>query len=489
MENARKEGDGFGRTLFFAGLAGGIYGAVRRLNEQANQKVNKKFGYVAFPVDDPGIVPKYTHNHPHLHAHPHVHTQAQQEAHENQQKHQQGIHSQTSFPECTDKTQCSFRHHCQQVRYETTVRGHTLVPGKRYCLPESYGGMECLLGRIVSDGTTYACSCKFPDLVSGAACDEVIACRHPDDPTRRAALVDRKTGADVLPAYPATPSAFDGVPDVQTLPPPLGVDLYERLADGSPRYYCRCKSMDPLLTSAVDATRCLRDPCLGSGAGRVHASVGGWPDGTTDNTRLNCGCGDPAVTRLLGGGENACRPVVDPNCTAFADGRCACGPNQIFVPCRNRYRPEATALPPCGTDGNYMLDPDAPEAGACVEVCRVCDEVAVKQRGLDSTCQDDRRSLGRCQVDPSLPSQLLVPGSQQPMYRCACAVQPSAKFWELTGADEFHCQGSKPPCKHLFGVCDPSVEYSSDGPVCCHCPLSCGTIFGSSICLMDFDCP
>lgn len=468
-------------STVFACVAGGILGFLLPLNILVHKKCEKKFGYNSFPTERPEDITAPFENENSLAHIPDCQTVAPKSC--------------TSSIECQKSCGPSYR--CQTVHVETIVNGLSLNVGEKYCLPEAYENTRCKCGTSILNITIdpidskprYTCSCIYPDIFTGVACDELVACRNTLDPEVRAPLLDRTTGKEV------------------DLNDPFflrSVDLYEKLQDGSPRFFCSCKSVDPLLTSAIDPMRCLKDPCLELVQfGRtVHKTVTGWSDGEKDNTVLNCGCGDPRVTRLYGGAENPCLPVMDPHCGEIEfsekyDGlRCMCGPNKIFVPCRNKYRSGATDLLECGTDGNYMVRPDAPEAGACVNVCERCDALVAKQHEnpahpgfkITSACQDDVRTLGRCITNKAFPKQPLVPGFKQPMFQCACEAQPLAEFWQVEENDApGTCRGRKPPCKQLLGSCNPNIDFGWQGRECCHCPLSCGNLMGSNVCIVDFE--
>jgi hypothetical protein len=475
------------RCALFAGIAGGLFAVLETLKSNCGKRINRQIGFAPFPNEHPEdlVLP--------LLDSPYAVADCRERA------------PQRCEDDVNCRQNCGPGYRCQEAKTrDTLINGHALVLGKKYCLPERHSHVNCKPGTGVltsrfdpahPESNSFECSCKYPDIFAGYSCDKMVACADPSDPTNHAPLVDRTTGLDV------------DLDDTLFLE---SKDLYERMPDGSPRFYCRCKAISPLLTSAIDPLRCMRDPCLplfltskpGENKSVPHPSVTGWPDGAGGNMRLECGCGDSRVTRLFGGGENPCLPIMDRNCgkvsfhPAYKGNRCDCGPDEIFVPCRNRYRPDAVHLPLCGTDGSYMIRTDAPEAGACVKVCELCDRIVHKRgrwRGnlrFTSVCQDSLKTVGRCRVEKSLPLAPLLPGSEQHMFGCDCGVQDWASFWQVKKEVPASgpCSGYKPPCKSMFGSCDPEGANGFPGAECCHCPYSCGSLFGKRLCLLDFRC-
>lgn len=451
------------RVAFFSGLSGLLFGIVETLNIESSKKFRKKYGYTTFPAECPSKMSDILSSN-------FIHTMPNCE----------NLPAKLCESSIECQQSCGPHFMCVEIFKETIYNNHSLEVGQKFCLPKFAQQIGCQSGMgyinisfdQIAREFKYICSCRYPDIFAGTFCDKFIACLDPSNPNIRAPLIDRTTGKEV----DLNDHGFIG-----------NVNFYETLENGVSRFYCRCKDISKLLTSSIHPLQCLKDPCfeLFSVGDELHPAATGWTEGHVDSTTLNCHCGPSHETRLFGGGANPCLPIMDENCgvvsfdKSYQGFRCACNADQVFMPCRNRYRPEAVNLPECGTDGNYMLRHDAPEAGSCVNVCKFCNKIksALPKshgRNFKDICQDDIRTMGHCQIDKSLPAKPLLPGSTQDMYRCSCDVEPWAEFWRVDAAKTTGpCKGSKPSCKWLFGSCDTNIELGWQGYQCCHCPLTC----------------
>lgn len=369
------------------------------------------------------------------------------------------------------QSKCGPNYDCQEVGEQMEFNGYLLEAGQRYCLPKVYANLGCKEGvsrMVISydailNKFIYKCKCLYPEIFSGYNCNEIVACRDPSDPSKRAPLIDRKTGQEVDLLDSAVVKKIDF----------HAVD-YSEDGTAQPRYYCACKKINPLLTSAIQCLECMRDPCFPLLNAKPHETATGWADGSTGE--MDCGCGFVTQTRLMGGGKNPCVPIMDPKCKDFVHDLgfntidCKCESNEIFLPCMNKYRKRANKdVGNCG-EGNaaFMTRNDAPQAGQCINSCKYCQIIGRptfhgKEWSTDP-CQDDVRTQGRCQVASSEQWQRNI------AFTCHCDLASWANWWKVDSTwTEEKCKGRKPECIYFLRGCTKSIHNSWEGPQCCRC--------------------
>lgn len=377
------------------------------------------------------------------------------------------------------QTRCGTDYECRQLDQDVEFNGHLLSANESYCLPKDVANVGCKAGvsRVIVSYNellqrfSYKCKCLFPEFFSGYACDQFVACRNPWDASTTAPLVDSVDGSTV------------DLSDANTL---RRINFHERVTNSDTgisyaRYHCGCKKLSNTLTSAIHPLRCMLDPCFPLTTGYTLAT--GWKDGAAaTKPEMNCDCGDAEETRLFGGRKVPCRPIINTtfnSCASWSwdketgEMTCHCDADETFVPCLNDYRarerrPENRLLAECGLGtAAYVNIPQAPQAGSCINTCRFCHN---KLRD-SNPCVDDYRTEGICRPN----NNWLWHDPTNLPFTCECLVASHALWWQVEGTGEKKCRGSKPPCRMLFGSCDPEIDKSFQGPMCCPCLYCAGS--------------
>ncbi|KAK0093481.1 hypothetical protein PV326_013427 [Microctonus aethiopoides] len=367
---------------------------------------------------------------------------------------------------CSDSIECQKKcgpdFICTESNKTIFMNGVVLEKNKKYCLPRHSKALSCNINYGVMNISydyilkkpKYTCTCKFPDILNGEDCSQLLVCRDPNDARKRAPIIDRTTNKVV---------------DINNVSGET-IDFYETLDSGEMRYYCGCKDINVLLTGGVRPMQCIQDPCLPYLDHPPHKSVKGTLDSSSmlnNDGKLNCNCGDGyETTRLIGGKHLPCRAILDDNVLYTNENEITCkNENMRFIPCNNAYRTwniKGEEIYKCGTNGVYMKDFNAPEAGACTDVCKLCDTIARENNRLCS-CHNDVRTMSTCYLTKD----------KYRTKKCLCAAREGYTFWDVSNDDENGvCNEKLPPCKQMWGKCDPNIHYSNLGPQCCpylHC--------------------
>jgi hypothetical protein len=370
---------------------------------------------------------------------------------------------------------CGPRFSCQTIDVETLYNGSLLYPGQSYCLPDGHSSFGCKNGVSYMNSTfnpislapEYTCTCKFPDIFGGSACDQIIACRDPENVSRICPVQDYLTNTLI---------------DLETYTGRENINFYETLDTGEPRYRCACKKTNPLMTSAFSQWRCVRDPCFAHLDFPPHSSALGLIDNINmASDSVDCECGDPSTTRLYSNGKLRCLGLQDRNCVQMKKVGdqvvCDCTQGYTFIPCRSDKRPHEYN-PWCGQNGAYrsLLPLLAPESGSCEPICETCSHIAfpfaeVRDGDKHSICNDNMRTRGVCS-STNLPSpDYTTDLRQQDLFQCHCSSDISKYHWGFSNiiVKGQQCHGGFLPCSKFQESCSTSVlNYGVDqGLLCC----------------------